>query len=578
MYIARVPNRNSPPAYLLRESYRHNGKVKNRTLANFSHLPEPQIELLREVLRGKNLVPLDQAFQIRRSLPHGHVACVLGLLRQLGLERLLAARRCRERDLVTALIVARILRPASKLATARGLARATRSSSLGAVLGLERVDEDGLYAALDWLLPRQPEIERRLAERHLADGALVLYDVSSSYYTGRRCPLARFGYNRDGKRRFPQIVYGLLCSREGCPVAIEVFEGNTADPQTLAVQLEKLRTRFGLRRVVVVGDRGVLTEARLREELAGHEGLDWITALRAPAIRQLAEQAALPRSLFDEQDLAEIAAPDYPGERLVVCRNPLLADERRRKREELLQATERALEKIAAATRRERAPLRGAAAIALRVGRVLDRHKMAKHFELDIRDDGFAYTRQAEAISAEAALDGLYVLRTSVPEEALSAPETVTAYKRLSRVEQAFRCLKTVDLQIRPIHHRLAGRVKAHAFLCLLAYYVEWHLRQAWAPLLFEDDDPAGAAAERTSPVAPARPSPRARAKAATKRTADGLPAHSFRTLLEDLATLTRNEVHLGGRGAGGADAVVQVLTSPTPVQARAFELLQLSP
>lgn len=575
MYIAKIPNRNSPPAYLLRESYREGGKVKNRTLANLSKLPLEQIEMIRQVLKGRTMVPAEEAFQIRRSLPHGHVAAVLGTLRKLGLERVIDTGNSPLRKLVVAMIVARIIRPGSKLATARGLDRATRSSTLGRELELESVDEEQLYRAMDWLLERQERIERALARRHLSEGTLVLYDLSSSYYTGRCCPLARFGHSRDGKRGFPQIVYGLLCNKEGCPVAIEVFEGNVADPRTLSVQIAKLRERFGLRRVVIVGDRGVLTEARLREELADKEGLQWITALRAAAIQRLLQQGQIQRSLFDEEDLAEITSPDYPGERLVVCRNPLLAEERARNREELLQATERQLERIAQAVRRDRRPLRGKAKIALRVGRVIHRYKMAKHFVVQIEDDSFHYQRNEQGIAEEAALDGLYVLRTSVPQEELDAEQTVVAYKRLSRVERAFRSLKTIDLKVRPIYHRLGTRVRAHVFLCMLAYYVEWHMRERLAPLLFDDEQAEQAAAARRSPVAPAERSRSAQQKAASKTTGDGLPVHSFPTLLDDLATLTSNEVQL----ATQADSQPFWMQSqPTTLQARALELLGLGP
>lgn len=599
MYIAKIPNRNSPPAYLLRESFRQDGKVKNRTLANLSHLPRGQIEAIRRVLKGQTLVPVEEAFSILRSLPHGHVAAVLGTLRRLGLESLIDRTGTRQRRLVVAMIVARLLRPGSKLATARALDRASRTSTLGALLQLEAVGQEELYAAMDWLLERQGKIERALARRHLSEGTLVLYDLSSSYYTGRCCPLARHGHSRDGKRGFPQIVYGLLCNGEGCPVAIEVFEGNTADANTLAVQVAKLRQRFGLQRVVIVGDRGVLTSARLREELVGKEGLDWITALRAGSIRKLVEQGAIQMSLFDQHDLAEITSPDYPGERLVVCRNPLLADERARKREELLQATQRQLEKIVQAVQRARRPLRGKERIALWVGRVINRYKMAKHFVLEIEDDHFSYRRDEAKIAEEAALDGLYVLRTSVEAKQLGAEQAVLCYKRLSRVEWAFRSLKTVDLKIRPIHHRLTRRVKAHVFLCMLAYYVQWHMRQKLAPLLFDEDDRQAAAAARRSPVAPAARSASARRKAAEKTTPDHLPVHSFQGLLDELATLTCNEVCLSPRAEGrpevaeagacqpgqGASSVDRpesepflMQSQPTAIQARVFALLGFSP
>jgi len=570
MYIAKVPNRNSPPAYLLRESYRENGRVKNRTLANLSSLPIDQIEAIRRVLKGETLVPAAEAFEITRSMPHGHAAAVVGMARKLGLERLLADRRCRRRDLVMAMIAARVLDPRSKLATARGLSRQTQASTLGELCGLDRVDENELYEAMDWLLQRQPSIEKKLAKKHLRDGSLVLYDLSSSYYTGRCCPLAKFGHNRDGKRGVPQVNYGLLCDREGCPVAIEVFEGNTADPATLSTQIAKLQERFALKRVILVGDRGMLTSARIRQELAEVEGLDWITALRSEAIRKLVESGQVDRSLFDERDLAEITSPDFPGERLVVCRNPLLADERARKRQALLEATEKQLDQIVAATRREKRPLRGKDAIALRVGKVIDKRKVGKHFILTIEDDRFGYRRDDVKIAAEASLDGIYVIRTSVDAESMPAENAVATYKSLSTVERAFRSLKTVDLKVRPIYHWLADRVRAHIFLCMLAYYVEWHMRRALAAMLFDDDDRVQAEAKRRSVVAPAERSDAARAKDRTKHTPDGQPVHSFRTLLADLATLTKNRVRSG-------DCVFDLLATPTPIHSRAFQLLDLT-
>ena len=577
MYIAVVPNRSSPPAILLRESFREHGKVKNRTLANLSGWSSDRVEALRHVLRGRPVArPAPRAgagLEIVRSWPHGHVAAVLGSVRRLDLERLLARAPSTPRALVVAMLVHRLLAPGSKLATARGLAEATRTSTLSPALKLPSVDEDDLYAALDWLLARQGAIEQALARRHLQAGQLVLYDVTSTYFEGRRCPLAKRGHSRDGKRDTLQIVFGVLTNAAGCPVAVEVFDGNTGDPKTLTAVLTKVRQRFGLERLILVGDRGMLTAARIREELAGVEGLAWITALRAPAIQALVHSGALQLSLFDQQDLAEIAHPDYPGERLIVCKNPLLAADRARKRLELLAATERDLAVIATAIQRTKRPLRGAAAIGLRVGKVLGRYKVGKHFTIAITDRALDYQRDAAAIAAEAALDGLYVIRTNVPAGGMPASETVRAYKRLAEVERTFRSLKTVDLHVRPIHHRTADRVRAHVFLCLLAYYVEWHMRQALKPLLFDDDDKATAEALRASVVAPAQRSPRAKAKAATKRTEDGLPVHSFQTLLADLATLTQNQVR-----PLGADAVtLDVLATPTPLQQRAFALLGVS-
>lgn len=577
MYIAVVPNRSSPPAILLRESFRAEGKVKNRTLANLSGWSSERVEALRHVLRGRPLArPAPRAgagLEIVRSWPHGHVAAILGSVRRLDLERRLAAAPSTPRALVVAMLVHRLLAPGSKLATARGLAEATRTSTLSAALKLPKVDEDDLYAALDWLLARQGAIEQALARRHLQAGQLVLYDVSSTYFEGRRCPLAKRGHSRDGKRDTLQIVFGVLTNAAGCPVAVEVFDGNTGDPKTVTAVLTKVRQRFGLERLILVGDRGMLTAARIREELAGVEGLAWITALRAPAIQALVHSGALQLSLFDQQDLAEITHPDYPGERLIVCKNPLLAADRARTRQELLAATERALAGIATATQRAKRPLRGPAAIGLRVGKVLGRYKVGKHFTIAITDRALGYQRDETAIATEAALDGLYVIRTNVPADGWPAPETVRAYKRLAEVERTFRSLKTVDLHVRPIHHRTADRVRAHVFLCVLAYYVEWHMRQALKPLLFDDEDKAAAEALRASVVAPAQRSPRAKAKAATKRTEDGWPVHSFQTLLADLATLTMNQVRPLGPDGGTLD----VLTTPTPLQQRAFALLGVS-
>ncbi len=577
MYIESVPNRNSPPAILLRESYREGGKVRKRTLCNLSDWPVATIEGLRGVLKGGTVISAERdAFTISRSLPHGHVAAVLGSARRIGLDRILGpepapakagGNRCR--DLVLALIVSRILDPTSKLAAARALSPATAASSLGEVLGLGGVDEDELYAALDWLLARQPAIETALAKRHLSNGTLVLYDVSSSYMEGRCCPLAERGYSRDGRRGTLQIVYGLLCAPDGCPVAIEVFDGSTADPKTLATQIDKLKQRFHLDHVVLVGDRGMITQARITEEVRA-AGLDWITALRAPAIKQLLDSGSLQLSLFDQRDMASITAPDFPGERLVVCRNPDLAAERARKREDLLAATERDLARIQTAVARKRNPLRGAAEIGLAAGAVINTHKMAKHFDLAITDTSFGFARKAEAIAAEAATDGLYVVRTSLPAEALDDASTVRSYKSLARVERAFRCLKTVDLQVRPVHHWLADRVRAHVFLCMLAYYVEWHMRQRLAPMLFDDTDKDTAETLRSSVVAQAQRSPVAVTKQTTGLTPDGLPVHSFRSLLADLATLARNTITT----AIAPRHPLTVLTRPTPIQQKALDLL----
>src|SRR6516165_6427994 len=565
MYVATVPNRGSPPAILLRESYREDGKVKTRTLKNLSDWPAERIDLLRAVLRGDQLVSAAQGVAIEQALPHGHVVAALDTARRIGLDRLLPRQGPqRRRDLALALIIARLLEPVAKLATARALDPATASHSLGVVLGLGRVAAKEIYGALDWLGRQQSRIEAALARRHLATGTLVLYDLSSTYLEGRCCPLAQYGYSRDHRSDKQQIVFGVLCSHEGCPIAIEVFAGNTADPSTLKSQIDKLKHRFHLDRVVLVGDRGMITQARLREDLIP-AGLDWITALRAPAIQALATaDGPLQLSLFDERDLAEITSPDYPGERLVVCRNPLLAAERARKRNALLDATEKKLDAIAASVRRARKPLRGTDKIALAVGRVIDHYNMAKHFRLSITDNELAFARNAVAIAAEARLDGVYVLRTSLEPATLDAAATVKAYKQLAHAERAFRSLKTVDIEVRPIHHRRPDRVRAHVFLCMLAYYVEWHMRQALKPILFDDHDKADADAARTSIVAKDKRSKAADRKARTKRTDDGLPVHSFRSLLGDLATITHNTMAM----ADQSDATFTLYPQFTPVQA----------
>ncbi len=573
MYIDVVPNRGSRPAVLLREGWREGKKVRKRTLANLSHWPDARIEALRAVLKGATDVGhLDEAFEITRTLPHGHVAAVLGTLRKLKLEAMLGVAS-RERDCVVAMIVARIIAPGSKLATSRALAKETKTSTLAELLGVEDVDEDALYEAMDWLLARQPKIEASLAKRHLAEGTLVLYDLTSTYFEGRHCSLAKLGHSRDGKKGTVQIVFGLLCDAHGCPIAVEVYEGNTADPSTLSRQITKVRERFGIDRVVFVGDRGMLTEARIREELRPND-LEWISALRTTAIRKLVDSGSLQLSLFDEVDLAEITDPAFPDERLVVCKNPLLAAERERKRNELLDMTERDLERIVQATRRKRMRLKGKDTIAMRVERVIGRFKMRKHFAIEIDEDCFRYERKDESIATEAALDGIYIVRTNVAREQLDAEQAVAAYKSLSQVERAFRSLKTVDLKVRPIHHWSADRVRAHIFLCVLAYYVEWHMLEALAPILFADDDPQAADAARASVVAPAQRSDRAKRKTLRKRTDDELPVHSFRTLLDDLATLARNTVQ-----PKVADAEpFEQLTTPTPIQQRAFDLLGVSP
>jgi len=572
MYIEAVPNRGSPPAILLRESFRENGRVGKRTLANLSDWPTPLVEGFRTLLKGGVAVAAE-GIRIRRALPHGHAAAVLGTMRVIGLDRLLGKPIDKRLvPLAIALIASRLISPASKLATARDLAADTAGSSLGRLLELGAVDESELYRALDWLGARQAAIETALARRHLKNGALVLYDVSSSWLEGRCCELARFGYSRDGKKGKLQIVYGLLCAADGCPVAVEVFEGNTADPMTLSTQIDKLKERFALSRVVLVGDRGMITSARISDELRP-AGLDWITALRAPQIRALLDTGAFQLSLFDERDLAEITAPEFPGERLVVCKNPLLAEERARKREDLLQATEAALTKLADQIARGTGP-RGTDRIARAVGRIENRDKLAKLFDITVGEDGFTFARNPVRIAEEARLDGFYVIRTSVEDKALAAESVVGAYKSLARVERAFRTLKTVDLHLRPIHHWLASRVRAHVFLCLLACHVEWHMRECLKPMLFDDDDPAGAARERASIVAPAQSSPAALRKRSSKLTANGGPVHSFHSLLRDLATCTINAVTTTLNQAYSFTLVA----TPTPIQAQAFTLLNVDP
>jgi Transposase DDE domain len=572
MYIESVPNRGSPPAILLRESFRDQDRVRKRTLANLSAWPTPLVEGFRTLLKGGVAVVAD-GVRIRRALPHGHAAAVLGTIRAIGLDRLLGKPADKRlAPLAMALIASRLVSPASKLATARDLAADTAGSSLGWLLRLGAVDEVELYRALDWLGARQGAIEAALARRHLKDGALVLYDASSSWLEGRCCELARFGYSRDGKKGKLQIVYGLLCAADGCPVAVEVFEGNTADPMTLSTQIDKLKERFGLSRVVLVGDRGMITSARISDELRP-AGLDWITALRAPQIRALLDTGAFQLSLFDERDLAEITAPEFPGERLVVCKNPLLAEERARKREDLLQATEAALAKLADQIARGTGP-KGRDKIARAVGRIENRYKLAKLFDIAVAEDRFTFAGNPARIAAEARLDGFYVIRTSVETGTLAAEGVVGAYKGLARVERAFRCLKTVDLHLRPIHHWLAPRVRAHVFVCMLACHVEWHMRERLKPMLFDDEDPTAAARKRASIVAPAEPSPAALRKRASKLTANGGPVHSFQSLLRDLATCTLNEITTTLNDAYN----FTVVATPTPVQAQAFRLLDVDP
>jgi transposase len=570
MHVAKIVRKlrgKTYVSYLLRQSYRHDGKVKHRTLGNLSHLSPRLIDLIQRSLRGEVLVSPAEAFRTTTSKPHGHVEAVLTACRQLGLENLLASKPSRQRSLILALIAQRILFPCSKLATTRYW----HTSTLAEELGVGDADPKELYAAMDWLLRRQHAIEQKLAQRHLAEGAVVLYDVSSSYYEGRTCPLACYGHNRDGKKGLPIIVYGLLTDAQGRPVALDVYPGNTADPATVPDQVDKLRGRFALSRVVLVGDRGLLTQTQI-DTLRDYPGLGWISALRSEAIHELIERGHLQRSLFDRKDLAEIRSPDFPGERLIACYNPLLADQRQHKRRQLLEATEVDLRRLAAEVRRRtQKPLR-AAAIGLKAGKVIGRYKMAKHFRLEIADGHFTWTRDAAAIAREEQLDGIYVIRTSERAKTWAAADCVRTYKGLARVEQAFRCFKGLDLRIRPIHHRVDPRVRAHLFLCLLAYYVEWHLRRAWAPLLYADDELEADRRER-DPVKPARPSESAQAKKRTHTTPGGWPAQSFGSLLAHLGTRVRNTHQLVADTSG---ATFQQVTEPDALQAEAVRLLHL--
>ena len=575
MYIESVPNRSSPPAVLLRESWRENGKIRKRTLANLSCLSSQVIEGLKVLLRGGvAIASADEVFTVERSLPHGHVAAVLGSARGCGAAVWFGSAPQDLQPLLLAMLVARVIEPASKLATQRQLHDDTASSSLGRVLGVGQCRADDLYRALDWLHEAQPAIERRLARQHLVGATLVLYDLTSTWLTGRCCELAARGHSRDGKRDDPQIVFGLVCTGEGCPIAVEVFKGNTADPATVAAQVTKLKDRFGIEHLAWVGDRGMVTSARI-EQVLKPQGMDWVSSLRAPQIAQLAqEHGPFQPSLFDERNLLELTSQHFPGERLVVCRNPLLAQERARKRLELLAATEADLAKIVVATQRARNPLRGQDAIGVRVGRVIGRFHMAKHFELAITETTLAYERKTEAIEAEAALDGLYVVRTSLSAEQLDANATVAAYKSLAHVERAFRSMKTVDLNVRPVFLYRESRVRAHVFLCMLAYYVEWHMRQRLKPMLFDDEQLDAVSATRSSAVAKAVRSEHAKDKDASRCADDGLPLHSFRTLLKDLGTLAYNITHTNA----SPDTKIALTTRPTPIQAKAFAMLALNP
>ncbi len=573
MYIERVPNRNSPPAILLRESYREGERVKKRTLANLSKLPDDVIDNMKLVLKGAK-VSMTEAipdnFEVTRSLPHGHVMVILETIKKLGLDKIIAGSPSRIRNLVVAMIIARIINPKSKLATARGFNRETCSNSLGAILNLEKADEDELYDALDWLLNKQERIENKLASIHLESGALVLYDVTSTYLEGKGCELGKYGYNRDKKKGKTQIVFGLLCDKKGCPVAVEVFEGNTSDSTTLQGQIEKVRKRFGIHNVVWVTDRGILTSSKINELVKPVEGLDYISGLTKASIRKLAEVEAIQLGLFDEVNLVEFESEDYPDERLIACRNPLVAAKNQKQREELLQIVEEQFELIIKATKREKRALKGADKIALRVGKILNKYKINKYYNLEITDSGLTYERKQELIDQEMALDGVYILRTSVDKNVMDGVEVVKAYKSLSSVEEAFRCYKSIDLKVRPIYHYKGDRVKAHIFLCMLAYYLEWHLKQKLAPLLFEDEE----IDDNSQDIIKARRSDTAVAKDRKKRNQENFLVHSFRTLMEDLGTICLNTVECN---LESGKYVFDKITRPTALQQKALDLLGIS-
>ncbi len=557
MYIEKVPNRNSPPAVLLRESYREGKKVKKRTLANLSKLPDEVVENLKQVLKGATAInpeELNAILQVARSLPHGHVAVILNTIKQLQIDKIIDPEKSRQRNLILAMIAARIINPAVLLATVRGFHVYTASSSIGKILGIEKATANELYEALDWLIVRQENIEKKIAQKHLQEGSLILYDLTSTYVEGNSCPLATYGYNRDKKKGKQQIVFGLICDRVGCPVAVEVMTGNTLERQTLSGQIEKVRQRFGISKVVWVGDRGIITQDNVEKELKHKSDLDWIGALTKPQIKKLASQKVIQLGLFDEKNLVELTSSDYPGERLIACRNPLVAEKNRLIREELLQKTEAELELIVAATKREKRALKGADLIGVRVGKVINRFQVGKFLEIEITEQSLTYRRKELAIAEASALDGVYLIRTSLTKAEMSASETVQVYKSLSQVELAFRCLKTVDLQVRPIYHRNESRVKAHIFLCMLAYYVEWHLRPAWSSLLFTAED-----GEDQLDCAPENPD---------------LPLHSFASLLADLGTITTNKIELNLQEKV---FTFEKLTQPTSLQQKALDLAGVS-
>lgn len=572
MYIEKVPNRTSPPAYLLRIAERKGKKVVKRTLANLSHLPLTQIEAIRAALKGGVVTDPRKTWGIVRSLPHGNAAAVLGTIRKLGLDRLIAREHSRERDIVVGLIAQRLLHADSKAACVRGLREETQTSTLASLLGIGDIALHEAYDALDWLVVRQESIEKRLAKKHMAKGDLALWDLTSVAIEGSKCPIAAYGYSRDHRRDLPQIEFGVSCTKEGCPFSAQVFQGNTADPTTFTAQTLYVRTTLGIEHIVAVGDRGMITSARIDEDLRP-EKLDWITSLRAPDIQKLCEEKIVQTSMFDRTDLVEVASADFPDERLIVCRNERLAAERVRKREALLLAAGKRLQKIQTAVAREKRPLHGKEKIGLRVGKALAATKMEKHFLLTIEEKSFSFTRNPESIRRESYTDGLYAVRTSLSQEIITADDAVETYKNLSTVERAFRSLKSIDLAVGPVRHYAEPRVRAHVFLCMLAYYVEWHMRRSLAPVLYQDHDPNGAKAKRTSVVAPAQRSNSAKEKEQTHRQENGKPVHSFRTLLEDLGTITKNFCKFSTL----QDVVVEKVTQPTALQAQILSLLDVS-
>jgi transposase len=563
MHIDIVPNRGSKPAVLLRESWREGKKVRKRTLANLSSLPMEQVQAIRRILKGEALVPPEELFEVVQSVHHGHVLAVVTMMKRLGFPRLLASRSSRERDVAMAAIAARVLQPNSKLS----MTRWWRDTTLPDLLGVAGADEDDVYAAMDWLLKRQPHIEKKLAARHLEAGALVCYDLTSSYFEGRSCPLAALGHNRDGKAGKLQVNYGIMIEGCGRPVSLSVFAGNTGDPTTLVPQVHKAREEFGIGELVMVGDRGMISQKQI-DELKQLDGVRWITALRTEAIRKLVEGGTIQLGLFDERNLFEFTHSAYPGERLVACRNPELAKLRAAKRQDLLAATARELDKVCSMVKHGR--LKKADEIGVRVGKVVNKYKVAKHFDLDIAETHFEYQVNEDRVAAEAALDGIYVIRTSVPEEQLDAEDVVLRYKDLSKVERAFRTMKGLDLLVRPIFHRLEDRVRAHLFLCMLAYYVQWHLVEAWRPLLFHDEDLE--AKQNRDPVAPAQRSAKALEKARTKTLDDGTEVYSFSTLLAHMSTIVRNTCRRPG--ADATEPTFHVDTRPNPKQQRALDLI----